>query len=209
MILLIMCCVEFVSSCECVSKLQCRREACWLTRVWFSRQRRNCSAAGCAELMDAEPRLSLFWCPESDIHWCSWRLWFIHSWKKSRYLSLILFYPSLQPNRQNKFWPRVCFCKPQICWNFTFLYVSFSIPCSDNSCLWSGKVEGQKTFQVRIWKRGLSFGSPAAVVTNLAAHRPDISLKISGFVWWNVEGSHLSLLSHHHSSCHKSQLMQM
>lgn len=30
-------------------------------------------------------------------------------------------------------------------------------------CLWSGKAEGQKTFQVRIWKRGLSFGSPAPV----------------------------------------------
>lgn len=97
MILLIMCCVEFVSSCEWVSKLQCRREACWLTRVWFSRQRRNCSAAGCAELMDAEPRLSLFWCPESEIHWCPWRLWFGHSWKKNHDI-LVWFYSILHFN---------------------------------------------------------------------------------------------------------------
>lgn len=78
--------------------------------------------------MDSEPRLFLFWCPRARHPLVPLKALVCSQLKKkSWYLSLILFYPSPQPNRQSKWWPRVCFCNPQICWNFTFLCFIFSL----------------------------------------------------------------------------------
>lgn len=139
--------------------------------------------------------------PEPDTRWCPWRLWFVHSWKKNHDI-LVWFYsiPHLNPiARANDGLVFVSAIRRYVETSHFFMFHFQScvltvcaydlIRCRDKKHFSSG-------FGKEVWAL-VHLLMPPNTSCTLSRHL----VENIQFYWWNVEGSQLSLQSHHHSSC--------